>query len=152
MSAVSDYRPSPLIRWPLHLMNALLAATILALVGAAVLLHRLGEEPPWALIGIGGGVCLLLLLVNASVAALRLSVGSDRASLRVRPWRRTVGLVGATLRVTIRGAGPVEVRLVGADGRRLYLNPAWFSGFDGALAELAERTRAAGGEVLEIRD
>ncbi len=151
MSAVTDYRPSPLIRWPLYLMNGLLALTILALAGAAVLLGRLGETVPWALVGVGGGICLLLLLVNSSVAALRLAVEPGRVRLRVWPWRRSVPLTGATLRIRVRAVGPTEVRVIGADGRRIYINPAWFSGFDHALAEIEGHTRAAGGEVVEVR-
>ena len=50
---MGEYRPSPVVRWPLHLLNVLLFITILALVGVSVVLVRLEEEPPWVLVGVG---------------------------------------------------------------------------------------------------
>ncbi|HUT79415.1 MAG TPA: hypothetical protein VM285_17080, partial [Polyangia bacterium] len=100
----------------------------------------------------GGGTCALLLLVNAAVAGMRLTVEPDRVGLRVGPWRRCLPLPGATVRLTSRAVGLTAVRVIGADGRRLYLNPAWFTGFERALAELEDHARAAGGRVLEIRE
>jgi hypothetical protein len=149
---VGEYRPSPLVRWPLHLLNALLLITILALVAVAVLLQRLGEEPPWALVWTGGGICLFFLLLNFAIVSLRLWIDDRGARLRIWPWRRRLQWRGAEVLKIVRPFGVTGVRIIGDRGRRIWVSQAWFGDFDAALAEIEQSAAAAGAAIREVEE
>ena len=148
---MAEYKPSPLVRWPLHLLSAMMALVILLLVGTGLFFRYLDEPLPWPLLLCGGGVCLFFIALNTAVAGLRLTIGEAEAVLAVGPWRRRAPYAGARLVKEIAGTGVAAVRLhPGGGGRRLWLSPAWFREFDAALAELERRVAGAGGEVREV--
>jgi len=149
---VGEYRPSPVVRWPLHLLNVLLVITILALVGVSLLLVRLEEEPPWALVGVGGGICLLFFAVNLTIVSLRLRLDDRGARLRVWPWRRLIPWEGAEVRKIVRPVGVVGVRIVGASGDKIWVSQAWFKGFDETLAEIERFAAERDLPVLEAEE
>ena len=129
------------------------AFVIAALVGAAVLLTRLGEPMPWVLLLVGGGVCALFIALNTIVAAMRLTIDADRIALRVGPWRRSVSLEEAIVIEERTPAGVTSVRVVSSSGgRSLWLSAAWFRGFDEALAEIERRAIEGGGAVTNRSD
>jgi hypothetical protein len=146
------YRPSPLVRWPLHFLNLLLVFTILALLGTIALYRYLGEPPPWALIGSGSTICVLFVAFNLAVVTLRLRVDEGGLRLRIWPFVRQIPWSGAEVRKETRpGVGVIAVRVFGGDGRRIWLSPAWFHEFEEALAEIEERAAAGGGSVSELQ-
>jgi hypothetical protein len=149
---VGQYRPSPVIRWPLHLLNVLLTITILALIGVSVALVHLEEEPPWALVGVGSGICLLFFAFNLAVASLELRLDGAGVGLRAWPWRRRIPWQGAEVRKIVRPVGVIGVRIIGESGEKVWISQAWFSEFDEALAEIESMARERGVEVLEVDD
>jgi hypothetical protein len=127
------------------------AFVIAALAFCAWLFVRFGEPLPWALLVGGGGVCVLFIAVNTTVAAMRLEISEDRVVLRVGPWRRAAGLEEAVVVVEEGQDGVVAVRVVpSSGGRTLWLNAAWFREFDKALAEI-ERLAVARGGAVDVR-
>ena len=146
------YRPSPVVRWPLHLLNVLLFITIIALVGVSLLLVHLEEEPPWALVGVGSGICLLFFLINLAITALRLRLDERGALLRTWIWRRLIPWEGAEVRKIVRPVGIVGVRIIAESGRKIWISQAWFREFDETLAEIEGFAREHGLKVLEVDD
>jgi hypothetical protein len=146
------YRPSPLVRWPLHAMNALLVLVILAIAATVIALRCMELEAPWAVAIVGAAVCALFLLINLAVISLRLDVDERGARLRVWPWRRRLEWKGASVHRTLRRAGPVAVRIRSERGPGIYLSPAWFRGFERAWLEIEQAARAAGAEISESAD
>lgn len=145
---MSSYRPSPLLRWSLHIVSAMFALVIAALAGTAALFAVLGEPQPWALLVVGGAVCVLFIALNTTVAAMRLEISGDRAELRVGPWRRAVGLEEAVVVVETTPIGVAAVRVVPASGgRALWLSAGWFRDFDAVRTELEKRAVERGGGV-----
>lgn len=144
---MTEYRPSPLVRWPLYLMNALFVLVALVLAATVAFYLFIDEPPPWTLVGVSAAVLALLFFVNLAVARLRLRVDDRGVRLLVWPWRRRVSWKGVRLAKTVRAVGVVGVRLRDDRCRELYLNPAWFKDFDRALAEIERRVREAGGEI-----
>ena len=136
----------------MHFLSALMILVILALAAMTVFfLFWIEEDPPWLLVGVGAGVCLVFVLLNSLVAGMRLRVEEDDAALTVGPWRRRISYRGATLEKELRPVGLTGVRLIAETGVRLYLNPAWFNEFDDAVLKMEERVVAAGGAVREER-
>jgi len=126
---------------------------IAVLVGAALLLTRLGEPMPWALLFGGGGVCALFVALNTTVAGMRLAIDGDRVALRVGPWRREVSLEDAIVVVERTPVGVTAVRVVpSSGGRSLWLSAAWFREFDAALAEIERLAVEHGGAVTKKSD
>jgi hypothetical protein len=143
------YKPSRLVRWPLHMLNALLILVIACLAGSIALFVELEQEPLWALVFAGGGVCLLFVVLNLAVTGMRLRLGEEGAVLAVLFWRRAVPWRGVGLVKEVREVGLTAVRLRSEDGtRELYLNPSWFDDFEGAVAEMERRATAGGGTIL----
>jgi hypothetical protein len=150
VTRVGEYRPSPLVRWPLHLLNVLLSITILALVAVVVLYRYMELEPPWALVWTGGGICLFFFLLNLSVATLRLWLDEQQARLRIWPFKRRVPWRGAEIRKVVRPVGVTAVRIVGADGKKIWVSQAWFGDFEDALAEIERLAGDAGAPIVEV--
>ena len=148
---MSEFRPSALVRWPLHFLNVLLLFVILFMVGSVAFFRYIETEPMWGLVFGGGGVCLFFVMVNLFVAGMKLHVKEERILLAVGPWRRSVACSGALVRKEFRPVGitGVNIQPAGA-GKKLYLNPAWFAKFDAALEEIEGVVLAAGGKVEEI--
>jgi hypothetical protein len=148
---VSSFRPSSLVRWPLHFLNVLFLFVILFLAGSVVFFRYIETEPLWGLVFGGGGVCMFFVMLNFLVAGMKLHVTEKRIFLRVGPWRRSVACPGALVRKEVRPVGitGVNIQPVGG-GKKLYLNPAWFAEFDVALEEIEGVVRAAGGKVEEV--
>ena len=145
---MSIFRPSPLVRWPLHLLSGMFVLVIATLICAAAFLDHLGEPPPWTLLIVGCGVCALCIALNTSVAAMRLEISEGRVALRVGPWRRAVDLEEAVVVVETTVLGVAAVRIVpSSGGRPLSLNAAWFRDFDAARAEIERRVVERGGAV-----
>jgi len=132
---VGVYRPSSLIRWPLHLMNGLLVVAILAVAGCVAAFRLVGLEPPWALAIVGAGVCVVLLFVNLAAAGLRLVVNERGVSLRVWPWRRLVPWEGAEVE-RIEGPDGISGARIRGGGKALWLSAAWFRDFEVAMSEI----------------
>jgi hypothetical protein len=146
-------RPSPLIRWPLHILSAMFVFVIALIAGVAVLFARLGEPTPWALLIGGGGVCALFIALNTTVAAMRLRIDGGRVALSVGPWSKVVSLDEAIVVVEATPAGVAAVRVVPASGGRpLWVSAAWFRDFDAALAEIERGAIARGGAVTSKSD
>jgi len=148
---VSEFRPSALVRWPLHFLNVLLLFVILLLAGSVVFFRYIEAEPLWGLVCGGSGICLFFVMVNLFVAGMRLHVKEERILLAVGLWRRSVSTHEALVRKEVRPVGITGVNIQPAgEGKKLYLNPAWFTKFDDALEEIEGVVRAAGGKVEEI--
>ena len=148
---MSEFRPSALVRWPLHFLNVLFFLVILALAGSVVFFVYIETEPLWGLVFGGGGVCLFFVMINLFVAGMKLHVNEDRILLAVGLWRRSVATRGALVSKEVRPVGITGVNIQPAPGgKKLYLNPAWFTEFDEALEEIEVAVRAAGGKVEEI--
>jgi hypothetical protein len=147
---VVEYCPSPLVRWPLHLLNVILFLTIAALVTMVPLFEYWEAEPPWVLVGVGGGVCLFFFLLNLAIATLELRLAEDYARLRIWPWRRRVEWVGAEIRKVVRPTGVTAVRIIGAGGEKIWISQAWFSEFEEVLAEIERRAQRAGAPIHEV--
>jgi hypothetical protein len=148
---VSEFRPSALVRWPLHFLNVLLLFVILLLAGSVVFFRYIETEPMWGLVFGGCGVCLFFVMFNLFVAGMKLHVEEERILLAVGLWRRSVATRGALVCKEIRPVGITGVNIQPAqEGKKLYLNPAWFAKFDDALEEIEGVVRAAGGKVEEI--
>ncbi|MFO8071683.1 MAG: hypothetical protein R6V85_07385 [Polyangia bacterium] len=149
---MGTYRPSPLVRWPLHAMNALLILVVLAIAATMIALCHLGLEPPWTVAIVGAVICSLFLLINLAVISLRLDVDERGARLRVWPWSRRLEWKEASVHRTVRRAGLVAVRIRSTRGRGFYLSPAWFRDFGRAWLEIEQAARAAGAEISESVD
>ncbi len=148
---MSVFRPSALVRWPLHVLNVLFLFAILFLAGSVAFFRYIETEPLWGLVFGGCGVCLFFVMVNLFVAGMKLHVKEKRILLAVGPWRRSVATPGALVTKEVRPVGitGVNIQPVGG-GKKLYLNPAWFAKFDDALEEIEGVVRAAGGKVKKI--
>ncbi len=145
------FRPSALVRWPLHFLNVLLLFVILFLAGSVVFFRYIEAEPMWGLVFSGTGVCLFFVMFNLFVASMKLHVKEERILLTVGPWRRSVATSGALVSKEFRPVGITGVNIQPArEGKKLYLNPAWFAKFDDALEEIEGVVLAAGGKVEEI--
>jgi len=134
------------------LLNVILLITILALVGVSLVLIRLDEEPPWVLTGVGTGVCLLFFWFNLAIATLRLRVDERGVRLRVWPWRRLIPWRRAEVRKIVRPVGIIGVRIVGDQGRKIWVSAAWFTEFEVALAEIERRANENDVPVVEVED
>ncbi len=145
------FRPSALVRWPLHFLNVLLFIVILFLAGSVAFFLYIEAEPMWGLVFGGTGICLFFVMFNLFVAGMKLHVKEEMILLTVGPWRRSVATSGALVSKEFRPVGITGVNIHPArEGKKLYLNPAWFVKFDDALEEIEGVVCAAGGKVEEI--
>jgi hypothetical protein len=138
------------VRWPLHLLNVILVLTIAALAAIVPLFRYWEADPPWVLVGVGGGVCLFFFALNLAIATLELRLEEDHARLRIWPWRRRVSWMGAEIRKVVRPTGVTAIRIIGAGGERIWLSQAWFSEFEVVLAEIERLARLAGAPIREV--
>lgn len=145
------FKPSRVMRWPLHGLNVLLFLVVACLWGSVAIFRKLDQEPMWSLVAIGSAVCLVFIAFNLALTGMRLRLEEDGATLKVWMWRRRAPWTGMVVTKEIRPVGLTAVRLSGPDGGKgIYLNPSWFVDFDSAVATMEEKALAASGEVREV--
>jgi hypothetical protein len=133
---MSDYRPPPLLRLPLHLANVLFGGLLAACVAIIAVLSIIDRASPVAPFAVCGGVCVAFVILNACLLSARLRVTADSVSLRLWPLKRTIPWQGARLERVARGASVIGIRVVGEDGKRLWLSATWFRDFAAAAIEM----------------
>ena len=149
--SVLVYRPSLVIRLPLYALNVLLGLIIVTVVVLAIVLHFMMEaEVPWGIFVTSACVCVTLFLFNMLICSLKLRLTKSGARLTVWPWSRYLAWSDCRFQRIEGPDGVIAVRLVGANGKKLWISSAWFQNFEKLHADMEDKTRTSGGKVETV--
>ncbi|MCP4599130.1 MAG: hypothetical protein GY847_01090 [Proteobacteria bacterium] len=120
---------------------------LIAIISAVAVLLYTETYPPWPSIASGATICIVFLFVNSAILNLKLEIDREYIKLTFWPWHRRLEWQGCEVQKIVRPIGITAVRIISADGRRLWINSGWFEHFDRLHYEVERRARTNGGRV-----